>query len=98
MRDEDLKNLPQSIEGWRVREFLDSLGIKHTDTRRLEIGPTSVEIEVYATDEHGHRMREEVDIDVTDLSQEKPDTIKGYGDARVHRITLPLTQVWEKPQ
>lgn len=98
MRDEDLAKLPKSIDQWEVRQFLERLGIKHTDVFEVRIGVRSVEIGMYASDEHGRRMREEVDIDVMDLSQEKPDTIKGYGDAKLHRITIPLTQVWEKPE
>lgn len=98
MRDEDLKNVPQQIEGWRVREFLDGIGIKHTDVRRMVIDHQSVEIEVYATDAEGRRFREEVDIDVLDLSSEKPQTVKGFGGPKMHQIVVPLIQVWERPR
>lgn len=97
MRDEDLKNLPQSIEGWRIKELLDGIGIKHTDTRRIKIMPWHVEVEVYATDEAGRRIRETVDIDVQDLASAEPQTVRGFGDAKMHRITIPIDQVWDKP-
>lgn len=56
MRDEDLKNLPQSIEGWRVREFLEGLGIKHTDAFETKFGVRAVEIRMYASGPDGRRF------------------------------------------
>lgn len=96
MRDEDLKNLPQSIEGWRVREFLDSLGIKHTDVKRMEIDWQAVTAEVYATDANGRRVREVSEIDALDLSGEH-STVQGLGGPKMHQIVIPLVQVWDIP-
>jgi hypothetical protein len=96
VRDEDLKNVPQQIEAWKVREFLDGIGIKHTDVRRLVIEPQSVEVEVYATDDQGRRVRESVDIDVLDLSGDH-SAVQGFGGPKMHQIVIPLTQVWDKP-
>jgi hypothetical protein len=56
MRDEDLKNLPQSIEGWKVREFLEGLGIKHTDVFETTFGVRAVEIRMYASGPDGRRF------------------------------------------
>lgn len=56
MRDEDLKKLPQSIEASKIVEFLDSLGIKHTEVYETVIGVRAVVIRMYATDENGRRF------------------------------------------
>lgn len=56
MRDEDLKKLPQSIEAWKVREFLEGLGISHKDVFDMHVGVRSVEISLYATNEEGRRF------------------------------------------
>ena len=41
MRDEDLAKLPKSIEAWKVAEFLEGLGIKHTDVFESKFGVRS---------------------------------------------------------
>lgn len=84
MRDEDLKNLPQSIEAWRVKEMLEQLGIREWgNVRRMVVLPRSIQVDVLATDADGRRYL------VTDED--------GRQQAAEHHVTIVLQEPWEKP-
>lgn len=83
MRDEDLKNLPQSIEPWRVKEMLGQLGITDwNNVRRMVVLPRSIQVDVFATDEKGKFLVVAED---------------GTREAAQHHISIPLVGSWEKP-
>lgn len=82
MRDEDLAKLPQSIEAWKVREFLEGLGIKHEDVFDTHFGVRSVEIWMYASDAEGRRFLA---------------TSPGEGAAQQY-ISIPYVGGWDKPK
>lgn len=62
----------------------------------MAIWPQSVEIEVYATDESGHRYRtlEKAEAVQMDGSVSVVDVL---GDAARHSISIPIVGPWEKP-
>lgn len=102
MRDEDLKNLPQSIEGWRIAELLSALGItEHRNVREMHVYPTEVQVTVLATGEDGRRLWREIprDIEVTDLSDAEPSYVAAHPDREpmVHEISIPIVQVRANP-
>lgn len=102
MRDEDLKNLPQQIEGWKIKELLTAIGItEHTHVREMHVYPTEVQVTVLATDADGRKLWREVprDIEVTDLNDAEPSYVAGRPDREpmVHEISIPVSQVWTKP-
>lgn len=55
MRDEELAKVPESIEAWKIREFLEGLGITHKNAFDLHVGARAVELSVWASDEKGMR-------------------------------------------
>lgn len=80
MRDEDLKNLPQSIEGWRVAEMFKQLGISdYKNVMELTVEPREIRARVLATDERGHPYAVESTemIPVLDLGQTEPQFVPG---------------------
>lgn len=85
VRDEDLKNLPQTVEAWKVREMLEQLGFgdQWKDVRRTVILPRSIHVDVLATDETGHRYW----VDAEDGTQQVAE----------HKISIPFVGSWEKP-
>ena len=102
MRDEDLKNLPQSIEGWRIAELLSGIGItRYNNVREILIEPRRIQVTVYATDENGRRYVEyrPEDVEVSDLGEKAPGLLPGRSVpmAAEHVISLPFVGSWEKP-
>ena len=104
MRDEDLKNLPQSIDRWRFAELMHSLGFGpgfQNNLREMSVDYTGVHAVIYATDESGHKYMAHSPeaIEVTDLSEKDPTYVTGSSgpEAAVHEISIPFVGDWEKP-
>jgi len=85
MRDEDLKNLPLSIEAWRVREMLEQLGFgpEWKNVRETRFLPREIQVDVYATTEKGLRYA--------------VDDADGKPVAAMHHISIPYAGEWDKP-
>jgi len=104
MRDEDLKNLPQSIERWKFLELLEGLGFGpegHKDLRGFVVSTDAVRAVVYATDENGHRMltRRMDEIPVTEMGKEDAEFVEGefLPEAMMHEICIPFVGKWKRP-
>lgn len=102
MRDEDLKNLPQSIEAWKIKEMLEALGITDwTNVAEMHVYPREVQVTVYATDADGRKYFAETptQIEVTDLTESEPSYVAERPDRKpaIHEISIPVVGPWEKP-
>lgn len=104
MRDEDLKNLPQSIERWRFAELMHALGFGEgfqDNLRDLEVDYTGIHAVVYATDAEGRKYLAERPeaIPVQDLGEKEPTFVTGSSgrEAVTHEISIPFVGRWEKP-
>ena len=90
MRDEDLKNLPQSIERWRFAQMLKELGFgdgAQDDLAKFWVDPRGVHAVVYAKDENGRRFR----------AGTEDDPMRAVR-AAVHEISIPLSGRWTRPE
>jgi hypothetical protein len=69
MRDEDLKNLPQSIERWKVAELLAGLGVAdHRNVQELRFEPRRIYVRVLATNEKGRHYADGASAAVHEIS------------------------------
>jgi len=93
MQDKVLDMLPLEVVGWRVRELLEAMGLRHSDVARVEIYPRSVRVEVAVTDADGRRVTE------TEMRTEA-DTgrvVNVLVGPRVRVLEFAIRQVWERP-
>lgn len=101
MREQDLNGIPESIEAWKVGELLEGLGFKpgsYKSVAEIVIGPRSVVVQAYATNEKGQKyFAKSEDVEVTDLSQKDPSYVAGRSEAAMHMISIPFVGGWEKP-
>lgn len=91
MRDEDLNNLPQSIERWRFAEMLEALGFGEGAQNNLFgfwVDREGVHARVYATGEDGRKYRAAVD----------PDDPMSVPEPASHEISIPLVGDWDRPR
>lgn len=56
MRREEIDRLPDGIAWSAVQEMLVSLGLVPADVAAVHMYPRHVEVEVFATDEKGHKF------------------------------------------
>lgn len=88
MRDEDLKNLPNRIEGWQVAEMLRVLGItEYYNVHEVLIEPRKISVEVYATDESGQRYAEDKEAAIHKISIPFGGSFTKPTDARLDGIS-----------
>lgn len=101
MRDEDLAKLPQVIERSAFGGLMEALGFKpgwQDQTKSIEMTYAGLEIVVYATDENGRKYFVPEEIELMDLGEREPTTIRGGGrEAAVHEISIPFVGSWTKP-
>lgn len=88
MRDEDLRNLPQSVERWRFRQMLEMLGFgtEQDNLRGFAVSYSGIHAVVYATDEKGLKY-------MTGTEEEPMRPV----EAATHEIAIPFVGSWEKP-
>lgn len=94
MQERELVKLSgQALDGWRVRELLEAMGLKHTDVQLVEIYPQSVRAEVLVTDAHGRRVIE-TEMRTNADTREVVNVVVG---TRIRVLEMGIRNVWEKP-
>lgn len=94
MRDEDLKNLPQTIAGWQVAEMLKTIGItEYRNVREVLIETRRIQVTVLATGERGQRYFAEHVISIPFVGPwEKPVDVAMPHDG----VTAEVCGAWKK--
>jgi hypothetical protein len=102
MRDEDLKNLPQTIERWRFAEMLEALGFgkdAQNNIRDMSVDREGVHAVVYATDADGKRYFKHTveQVEVTGPGDTEPVMIDGrtVSEPALHEISIPFVGEWK---